>query len=51
MFLCSLDVELTLGQVHRARNLGDIVGSLVEEDGHGCAVICMFEEMEGRLQR
>lgn len=51
MFLYSLDVELTLGQVHRARNLGDIVGSLVEEDGHGCAVICMFEEMEGRLQR
>ena len=32
MFLCSFNVDLTLGQVHRPRDLGDIIRSPVEED-------------------
>ena len=35
MFLCPLDVDLTLGQVHRPWDLGDIIRSTVEEDRHG----------------
>ena len=35
MLLCSLNVDLTLGQVHRPWDFGDIVGTFVEKDGHG----------------
>ncbi len=39
MLLCSLHVDLTLGQIHRPWDLGNIVWPLVEEDGHGGGVI------------
>ena len=35
MLLGSLDVYLTLSQAHGPRDLGDIVGSLVEKNRHG----------------
>ena len=35
MLLCSLNIDLTLGQGHRPCGFGDIVGTLVEKDGHG----------------
>lgn len=31
MFLGSFDIDLTLGEIHRSRQLGDIVGPLVKE--------------------
>ena len=34
MFLCSFNVDLTLGQVHRPWDFGDIVGSLIEKNRH-----------------
>ena len=34
MFLSSFNVNLTLGQVHRPWDFGDIVGSLIEKDRH-----------------
>ena len=37
MFLCSFNVYLTLGQVHRPRDLGDIVGPLIEKKGHSAS--------------
>lgn len=35
VFLCSFNVYLTLGQAHRPRDFGDIVGPLIEKNGHG----------------
>lgn len=50
MLLCSLDVDLTLCQVHRPGDLGDEVGSLVEEDGHsgGGTETIVYERVNDR---
>ena len=34
VFLCSFNVDLTLGQAHRPWDFGDIVGSLIEKNRH-----------------